>query len=281
MKSLNCILAVAASLAFFSSCSNDTDDSVIKDVKVEKTFGISSPESDTRAYIKGFDRDDSGQSIFWETNDQITIIAEGHSTGDTFKFDQYGSPKNIATFKGMTYEAEKYWAIYPAQPNAKLTPEGYLTVTIPSTQRAIDGTFDPEAAIQIGHAETSSGFGLKHVCAFFVVHLNPGYTYAYLRAKGTWKIAGTVTADPKSAGTPIKDFITDEENPIKIFGLDCSQVIQLTNIQAGGDFFISFIPSNSTPELELVINNGEGIMTYPFSSKVQFQAGKIYDLGSW
>lgn len=265
---------IAAGIYAFPSCSeNEIEKAPVSNVRVEKTIGVGIPSSSTRAYLDNFDQQHATYAIYWSETDKITLFAEGHEEGDTFDFKEYsGSFKHHATFKGMTYEAENYTILYPAQSSARLTDDGYVKFTIPSVQNATLGTFDPAAGIQIGHATAETDLPiLKNAVAYLSFHAEPGLHWVEMKSKTAgWYLSGTVTGNPKSGGGLINGFVNG------------SETVQLKNIPAeGGDFLIAFIPSNSVPGFEFTTHSNSGVVNLSFESKQQFVAGNIYHLGSF
>lgn len=274
MKSYIYIAAIATSISTLSSCSeNEIDKAPVSNVRVEKTIGVGIPSSTTRAYLDSFDKEHPTYAIYWSETDKITLFAEGHEVGDTFDFYEYsGTFKHHATFKGMTYEAENYTILYPAQSSARLTNEGYVQFNIPSEQKATPGSFDPAAGIQIGHATAATELPiLKNAVAYLSFHAEPGLSWVEMKSKTAgWYLSGDVTANPKSGGTLINGFVKG------------SETITLTGIPAeGGDFVIAFIPSNGIPGFEFTTHSSNGVKQLDFQSKQQFLAGNIYHLGSF
>lgn len=277
MRKLVLSLAFVAIALNFASCSNDSDESVVSDVKVSKTFGISSGSEETRTYVN-FDRDDEDGSFstMWSKGDLVSIFAEGRSKSDRFKFDNYGTKKYVGTFNGKTYEADNYYVLYPYQENASLSNDGLVTFNIPAVQKATNGTFDPKSALMLGKA-TSAQTGsivINHVCAFFVLTVGPGCTSVSITGGNAgWHLAGTVSANVKSAG-----------NPIVAFNEDCTNVISLDGIDQvnGGTYMLSFIPSNSLSSFTVHVGFSNGKSHTPhFAAGKQFEASGIYELGTF
>lgn len=279
MRSVYFALALSASLFFCNSCSNDAADSLENDVKIEKTFGISSIDSETRTVISGINPTAGTYGVDWQTTDKVSVFAEGHSVGDVFRFVEFDSEQyRSAQFKGMTYNKTKFWALYPAQQDARLIDDNLLQFTIPNKQKAVNGSFDPAAGIQIGHVETATGdIGLKSVCSYFEITVSSNCHSITIESKQDtdgekWYLAGTVKADAKSAGAPIQEFV------------NCVSEIELTDIpQEGGTFYVAFIPSTKLPGLDFYLNYEAGTIHLDLEpktpgNKFQFLANHIYPI---
>lgn len=274
MKAYIYLAVFAASISFFASCSNnELEDGPVNSARVEKTFGVGTPTSTTRAYIYKFNDDPEmpAQNVFWHDDDQITIFANGHETGDTFDFVEYGEDKSHATFHGMTFDESEFYVLYPAQKSSKLSGDGQIQFTIPAEQTATKGSFDRKAGIQLGHVLSATGeIALKNAVSYISFHAEPGVSWVEMKSKTSdWYLAGTVTADAKSGGDIIKTFP------------DGSETVTLKGIPAeGGDFLIAFIPSNGLPGFEVTTHSSNGVMHFQFNSNQQFLAGNIYELGT-
>lgn len=275
MKSFIYFVAIATGISFFSSCSeNEIENAPVSNARVEKSFGVSTPSSSTRAHINNFSREHSSQDIHWDETDKVTVFAEGHETGDTFSFKDFsdGDLHNHATFSGMTYESESYYVLYPAQSSSRLTSDNKIQFTIPSEQTATKGSFDPAAGVYIGHVENATGeIGLKNAAAYLSFHANPSVNTVQMEAKvAGWNLAGTVIAKPKSGGAIIESFVDGAG----------SSTVTLKDINGAGDYLLAFIPSNNLASFSVTVWCAEGVYQYDFSSNTQFLAGNIYELGT-
>ncbi len=278
MKFFKTTFIIAACAALFSSCSNEAEEVIGDDVKVDMTFGISAGNPGTRAFLPNFP---DSKDIHWTETDKVSVFASGHENemGDVFSFKSYLTEHNDATFTGKSYaNAGTYYVLYPAQSAARLTANG-VKFNIPAVQKATKNSFDPNACIQIGKGDISSGFlAMKNVCAFFYITVTSGCNYVDLKAESdNWHLAGTCTAG--STGTGSGGVI------INNFENDCTNVIRLTDIPTeGGTFFIAFIPTSSAgSRIAVTAGYGQaagGPMTVHFESNMQFDAGHCYDIGT-
>lgn len=269
MKILNISLALTMCLVLCASCSNDNEEELISEVKVEKTFGISNSPSVSRASIVGLTTAQPG--FKWEDGDQITVFAQGHETGDPFDYTgKDGEYDHHGAFKGKTYEADKYVMLYPAQSQARSTDAG-VTFNIPTQQKATPNSFDPSACIQIGTGTGKTRIGLLNVCAFFYVTLGPNcHQFKITALDENWHLSGTCTAKVNSAGDRIEEFSDATSN-----------VVELVDIPAeGGTFVVAFIPSTSTgTKIKVSYNYTKGTMNQELEAGSNFLAGHLYNLG--
>lgn len=279
MKITNFALTLVASICIFTSCSNEVNETVDKDVKVKKVFGVGTNSAASRTAIIGWNSGSSTQEVHWSGNENITVFAEGRSKGETFSFKNYysGETNNIAEFEGYTYERKKYYILYPAQNNARLNGDK-VTLNIPAIQTATKNSFDPKANIQLGASNLGDRTGLSNVCAYFRITVPSNCNKVTVEAtNSTWYLAGTVIVDDiHSAG-----------NHISSFNSDCTNKIELTGITEEGTYFIAFIPTTSMSSgIKVTLDKvGGSPVTKTFTSNAEgfnFVAGNYYNLGeSW
>lgn len=295
MKIMNFALAFAASLLIFTSCSNEADEivDVNKDVKVKKVFGVGIQTSESRTAIVGTPGTDVDHlSVHWTQDDKLSVFAQGHEgeQGDKFSWASWqgNDSHKFANFEGSTHQIESgqsYFVLYPAQDNARLLSvngEPRLRFNIPDIQHAVQNSFDPAADIQVGKSASigtsTQSINLLNACAFFYITLQPGYSQVDLTVQENekWHLAGTVTAEVASGGALIKDFESD-----------CKNEISLINTEAGGTYFIAFIPTSGFKDkLTLTLHkmNQGGVMSLNFEKAnggLTFTVGNYYYLGSY
>lgn len=280
MKLTNNIFATIICLLIFSACHENDLEIVSEDRMVEMTFGLELPNSSTRAQMKPNDK----EKFMWVNGDQVSIFAQGHDNvpGNTFTFSEYAAEdyKHQGFFSGKTWDItdDKYfWALYPAQSDARLvgnTINAVVECTIPTQQKAYNNTFDPAACIQVGTAsKATSSIQLENVCAFFYITVGKGCKGIKISAVDNeeWNMSGKVQVKASSSGASIQQFTGNNQN-----------YVELTDIPSeGGTFYLAFVPStHNTPSLEVSLT-GTWAASFKLSSKKQFNAGHLYNLGDY
>ncbi len=158
---------------------NISDDSTVSTVKLVPISFTASQSTD------GVDEDTkvalSGLSFLWEENDEIAIFDDiNPATHHIFTATTDGA---TTSFNGLVSEgATKFFAVYPASAadncdmtgwvDGDYTYWGKMNVTIPSEQKALPGTFDPNAAVLVAATDTDSknlGFRIPFTLAKFTV----------------------------------------------------------------------------------------------------------------
>lgn len=285
-------LSAVACFTLFASCSsnNDENGNIDANKKVAMSFGVSLEQGTVTRAATSFSPTNTSPNVNWEEGDQISVFVAGHSTGDVFdlaKIADGTGNQNQATFDGMSYATGPYYILYPAQTSARISDDGALSFNIPSTQKAVSGSFDPKAGVQIGKADSwESHISINHVCAYFAVKVDEGCTNVEIIAyKKTstgyevnpdWHLAGdVVVGDARSGNYAITGFGSNVSNSINLKGGDLSK---------GGYFLIPFIPTTGCSALRVAASyNGTGAshFFYPTSSATgfQFSIGSIYNMG--
>lgn len=287
MKVLKSTLFFILGSAFlFSSCSSEDEETTDTGL-VEKVLCVQSSEdeSSSRAYVKN--NDGSLVKIDWQDDDAIAVHFAG---GGYKKFDRYAYPdatnKQTAYFSATITNSDNsknFYVVYPysnSKQKLATVDGGYeLHVTIPTSQAAIDGTFDPAAGVQIGAAAAgASSLDLKHVCAYLYFTVKNGCTGISVSTVGNdnWHLAGLVKIkNPTSASTAITGFGNAD---------DVSNTITLTGVNPAKDYetyYVAIVPTSgkNAPDVKVTVNYGAHSKTRTIKSR-QFDAGYFYNVGT-
>lgn len=151
--------AMVGALAF-TSCSSD----VAEDVKT------SSASKQLMTFTASYDNNISSRtslgsdySVLWSAGDALSIF-DGYGNQDFTIKSGIGS--SSAEFKGEAGTAEKYYAVYPYQNDATIEGNVINKVTIPTTQTAIEGTFDPKANVMTAVSNSANNLAFKNFCSY-------------------------------------------------------------------------------------------------------------------
>jgi hypothetical protein len=135
------LLSAAAVLLF--SCARKADNDVIRPGEIITFTASWNGSDDTRTVLQS-----NGTSVWWDASEQINVFFSDKASG---KFISTNSePQAIVDFQGSLpimvgsvetdNPAHAYWAVYPY--NVANTCDGEsVTLFIPSTQTAVEGTF--------------------------------------------------------------------------------------------------------------------------------------------
>ena len=189
-------LLVAAILTLVS-CSSENGE-IVADNETNKLMTFTATQEGDAVNTKTALSSD-GKTIIWQTNDKISIFDGKGNQAFALKT---GAGTNSATFEGTASEAVTYTAIYPYQQNATLSDGN---VTLPATQKAIEGGFDPTAALMMAQSENTS-LQFKNVVGYVKVKPNFDCSKIVLRSGSASEyLAGTGTLTYNS-GDPTFNF---------------------------------------------------------------------------
>lgn len=263
-------MAVAGMLAL-SSCSNDSDELVVKDAPQTMTFTASYADGEaTRAAI-------SGTSVTWESSDRIKVFSAKNSYGHEFMLSS-GQGSNSATFTGTAVNDSKFYAVYPAT-GSSLEGTTIKDLIIRPVQnnpawfsedREETSGLDMNSAFAVAVANAGELLQFKCICAILKVTLNHAAdvdvtvkvqaretmatTFDYNTADGTYQNVG---------GGP--NFV-QTMNPVRVKGTRT--------------LYLNVLPGNYT-NFNLLVEGNETTFANKTKDNVTFEAGKVYDLGEY
>lgn len=144
------MLAVASLIAF--SCTSEKEAQPVTPAAEGVTLVAEREGLDpaTRSAVQP-----DGKSVWWSAGDKITVFAGAGTTGSVFTSNETEASKT-AKFSGEISSASTYYAAYPAEGGPSVDAGGTITVTVPSAQQAVAGSFDPKAFPTIAQSETLS-----------------------------------------------------------------------------------------------------------------------------
>lgn len=222
---------------------------------------------------------DEGLNLKWETNDQIKVVTA--STAQPFTAT--GINGKIAEFTGWTEaEASEYYAVYPAVavPSENYWIEtGKLSVTIPTTQTAVAGSFDPKAYVATAKAE-GNDFSFKGLISAIKFQIGDDAS----------KIDRVVFCGKDSKGVyqalAGEGYVSTEN--LSSHQISTAQTsITLMKPESGfnteTDYYITFRPNNCEGGIELYFVTTDGVCYKAANSTQLFDGGplnKVKNLGT-
>lgn len=281
----NKLILAAAVFVTLVSCNDDIVEGISNDVKIDKIFNVSCNKNDTRAAIFNIDQS-KNVNLTWETEpkDHVTVFAKGHENveGDDFVLSGTTSFINDASFKGKTWKADSYYFLHPYQSDAVYyQPAGgskpYIKYTIPTSQNAVNGTFDRNALIMLGEDARNGTVALNHACAFFYINVGEGVCNKITfkgktrtDGKGDQYLSGTVISEVGSSTTAIKEF-PNASNTVTLNGINGK----------AGVYYVAFIPVGETnPGIEIYFDDQKTPIK-KIKEGQTFNAGYFYNLGTY
>ena len=266
-------LLVAAILTLVS-CSSENDE-IVADNETNKLMTFTATQEGDAVNTKTALSSD-GKTIIWQTNDKISIFDGKGNQAFALKT---GAGTNSATFEGTASEAETYTAIYPYQQNATLAvgeaplSVGKVTnVTLPATQKAIEGGFDPTAALMMAQSNNTS-LQFKNVVGYVKVKPNFACSKIVLRSgRASEYLVGTGTLTYIS-DVPTFDFTTSKSDSITLEG----------NIDSLKTYYIAVPTTKLTSGWTISFTTSDSSNVYTRKSKkdITFTRNKVINLGEF
>ena len=261
-------LLVAAILTFVS-CSSENDE-IVADNETNKLMTFTATQEGDAVNTKTALYSD-GKTIQWEEGDKISIFDGKGNQAFALKT---GAGTNSATFEGTASEAETYTAIYPYQQNATLSDGIVTNVTLPATQKAIEGGFDPTAALMMAQSENTS-LQFKNVVGYVKVKPNFDCSKIVLRSGSASEyLAGTGTLTYNS-DVPTLDFTTSNSK---------SHSITLEgNIKSEKTYYIAVPTTQLTAgwTISFTTSDRSNVYTRKSIKDITFTRNKVINLGDF
>ena len=224
------VLAIAGILALASCSSAEdffTENLGDNNKSVKMTFTASQENgSATRTAIG---TEGGKTKIHWSKGD-IIKVTNGTETNDFTLTAGQGTTK--ATFNGEISESATYYAIYPNQNGVSFSGNQFSGVELKAEQEAVEGSFDPKAAIMVAKSN-GTNLPFKNVVAYFKVTPTFDCSEIVVTAhKSTDALAGKFDVAIGDDGTPSISNITKKSREVRLTG----------TITANKDYYILLLP---------------------------------------
>ena len=263
-------IAVAGILAL-SACSKIDD---TQNAPRQMTFTAGYNEgAQTRASLDG-----STKKVSFDANDKISILST-KNTNTQFTTSAGGAS---ATFSGTATDDSKFYAVYPYTAGLTLSGDVISGIVIPTSQwnsnwgngfSAYSG-WDPKAPIAYA-TTTGSSLTFHNACAILKVTITGSGTWAIFTISANEPLAGTFSLDT-STGTLTP---TSGSTTVAV-GTDFSYT-NCFDTSGNKTAYIAIAPGTYTNFTLYLTNEDGGHNSKTKSGSVTFEAGKIYDLGSY
>ncbi len=250
-------MAVAGMLAL-SSCSNDDNDvQTTQNAPRQMTFSAGfGDEAQTRATL-------NGKKVSFDENDEISILS-ANNTNTKFTTSAGGAS---ATFTGTATADSKFYAVYPYTDGLTLdTSTGIISgVKIrPGQSDAAWSTCGWAPTAPIAYA-TTTGTSLQfhNACALLKINNDRGEAMS-IAVSCSEALTGTFSLDTSSGA---------------LSGTNTNSSASVANVPSGKTIYIAIAPGAKTYFMANWDGSG-GDHATKFKKSVNFEAGKIYDLGN-
>lgn len=229
--------------------------------------------SATRAEIGYSDPYTAG--IYWSEGDAISVF-DGESANVKFTLAD-GNGTSQGVFQGeVTKFAESYTALYPYQESVTIDADGILKgVVLKNKQKAVAGSFDPEAALMMAKTEAGSKtLQFKNIVGFIAV--TPEFDCEKITIQSDYQQAAL-------AGTA--DIAIEYGKPVvkSVSGRGLSRVSIEGDIKANNTYYIAVLPG-AMYSFKLIFTDGDGKDTYkesnPSKNSLDIRRSGIVNLGT-
>lgn len=193
-----------------------------------------------------------GTEVHWSAGDNVAAFVsnEAHTSTAT---DIVSAKSARFTFSDLAADAAVQYAVYPAAAAVGLAGDA-ITVTVPTEQTAVAGSFAEGSAVAIAKGGSST-LGFKNVCGFLAFTINAdGVQSVHIYANE--KMTGTADVNWSSGNPTVKTFKTFAYTGVKLTG----------PFTKGATYYASVFPGTYTGlTLKLTHSNGY-VSTYTNSN---------------
>ena len=211
-------------------------------------------------------------------NDKISILSANNSNTQ-FTTSAGGAS---ATFSGTATDDSKFYAVYPYTAGLTLSGDVITGIVIPTSQWNSNwerddisySGWDPKAPIAYA-TTTGSSLTFHNVCAILKVTITGYGSFAIFTISANEPLAGTFSLDT-STGT-----LTPTSGSTTVTVGNGIYVNSFNTEGGNKTAYIAIAPGTYTNFKLYLYNEDEDDKTITKSGSVTFEAGKIYDLGSY
>ena len=261
-----------ALLMAMSSCSSSDDEVVeIKEESklVPMTFtATQESNAGTRSAL-------NGNSVKWQTNDKISVF-DGTGAEGNHEFTLTGNVDDRKFSGTASSTATKFTAVYPYTSGAALNADGSVSgITLPATQTAKAGSFDPNAALMMAVSTTDKKYNLDFKNAVSLVKITTEFACKKIVLSANVNIAGTGTLN-YNTDAPSISFTSNQSQTITLKPETEGGVID------AGTYYIAICPHNSTGfSISFINSNDTEAYTQTSTKENTFNRSKIKNLGTF
>lgn len=244
-------ILLSLSLLLLASCAKEQEESGIPPVPGKDTpvgtmsFKVQTTEPESKVALDGL-------SINFEAGDALAIW-DGVALR---KFVAEDSGEGLV-FNGEAAQVDTYWAFFPWSADCLVTPvEGtpVWEATLPDTQHAVSGGFDPASCFGVGKGGSDHIINLKNVCAYLKFSF-PSAAVPALAPGSLSSILLTSLAGEKLSGE-FRVSLDGSNNPVyssdNASGDDQIQILfDEIRPAAGGTYYYSVLPVDLSAGISL------------------------------
>ena len=157
----------------------------------------------------------SGTEVHWSAGDNVAAFVS--NVAHTSTATEILSAKSARfTFSDLAADAVVQYAVYPASAAVGLVGESVVTVTVPTEQTAVAGSFAEGSAVAIAKGGSST-LGFKNVCGFLAFTINADDVQS-VHIYANEKMTGTADVNWNSGNPTVDAFKNFAYTGIKLTG---------------------------------------------------------------
>ncbi len=131
-------------------------------------------ETGTKTALDGTLEDDN-RKVLWQPDDRIGLVGVTSSSGVAQIYELINivsEPSESVVFTGPSPIASTYWAIYPYDSDSSGDlSKGTLVFDLPSVQKYVEGSFDPDSTPMVAKAAQGKPLCFKNLCGLLALQL--------------------------------------------------------------------------------------------------------------
>ena len=195
----------------------------------------------------------SGTEVHWSAGDKVAAFVSNVAHTSTAT-DIVSAKSARFTFSDLAADAVVQYAVYPAAAAERLVGESVVTVTVPTEQTAVAGSFAEGSAVAIAKGGSST-LGFKNVCGFLAFTIDAdGVQSVHIYANE--KMTGTAEVNWNDGNPTVSAFGTFAYTGVKLKG----------PFTKGATYYAAVFPGSYTG-LTLKLTHSDGyVSTYTNSN---------------
>ena len=251
MKKINNAIIVLSVLAVFFGCSKEQLGMPETPPAERALIELTLSARQTKASVNPED----SKVILWTKGDRLSVF-DADRTNCEFTLDEADAGKSSGKFSGKVTKTSTsgYTALYPYQSGASYDGARISGVVLKSEQKAVKGTFDPEAALMCGQSTAAGGdLVFKNIAGFIKFTTDFECKKVTLVSNNTSdEIAGTATVTV--GDTPVVSVTAGASNEISL--------VAESGTIAAGTYYFAVLPGTLSNGFRLVFTMTDGTQRY-------------------
>ena len=159
-----------------------------------------------------------GKKVWWSVGDRILVFAGAGAAPAEFVSGE-NEPGPVAVFSGEAAQSDTYYGIYPVSDAAAVASDGTITISLPDTQQAVEGTFANNLFPAVALAE-GSNMQFRNVAGGIKFTLSEeGVSQVTISGCGGEALAGTSRITLQD-GIPVLQEVSDPRREVTITAPD-------------------------------------------------------------